>query len=106
MIAAFDLAQRGPEALRSARLRVPDEVSFSERAGRFQASFGERGLREAMGVDETTFRLVHEVNGAETVGDVVERLARGADVPADAEATALDHVQGALLHGLLEVDVA
>jgi SAM-dependent methyltransferase len=106
MVAAFDLAQRGPEGLRSARLRVPDDVSFSERAGRFQASFGERGLREPMGVDETTFRLVHEVNGAETVGEVVERLARGADVPADAESTALDHVQGALLHGLLEVDVA
>jgi hypothetical protein len=105
MSAAFDLAQRGPEALRASRLRVPDEVSFSEQGGRFQASYGEGGLREAIGVDETTFRLVHEVNRAETVGEVVERLARGAQVPADAEATALDHVQGALLHGLLEVDL-
>jgi SAM-dependent methyltransferase len=104
MAVAFDLAQRGTEALRAARLRVPDEVSFSEHGGRFQASYGEHGWRGTMGVDETTFRLVHEVNRAETVGEVVERLARGAEVPSDAEATALDHVQGALLHGLLEVD--
>jgi hypothetical protein len=101
--AAFDLAQQGPEALRAARLRVPEGVTFSEQGGRFEASFGAQSLRDPVELGAATLRLVEDVHEGETVGEAVDRAVAAAGARESADAL-LTRVQQMLIHGVLEVD--
>ncbi|HEX3345632.1 MAG TPA: hypothetical protein VHS09_13710, partial [Polyangiaceae bacterium] len=100
MIAARDLDASGPEALRVARLRVAEAVTFTQRAGRFFASFGDDGISEDMVLDENAMALLQAVHAAHTVGEALDHLAAKFGQP-EIAGEALGVVQNALLAGLL-----
>jgi SAM-dependent methyltransferase len=101
MVAARDLDAIGPQALRVARLRVAAEVTFTQRSGRFFATFGEDGISDDMVLDENAMALVQAVHSAATVGEALDRLAASFGQP-EVATEALAVVQNALLAGLLE----
>ena len=101
MIAARDLDASGPQALRVARLRVAEGVTFTQRTGRFFATFGEDGISDDMVLDENAMALVQAVHSAATVGEALDRLAASFGQP-EVATEALAVVQNALLAGLLE----
>jgi hypothetical protein len=100
MVAARDLDASGSQALRVARLRVADSVTFTQRSGRFYATFGEDGISEDMVLDENAMALLQAVHGAHTVGEALDHLAAKFGQP-EVATEALAVVQNALLAGLL-----
>jgi SAM-dependent methyltransferase len=101
MIAARDLDASGTQALRVARLRVSAGVTFTQRSGRFFATFGEDGIGEDMVLDENAMALLQAVHGAHTVGEALDHLAAKFGQP-EVATEALAVVQNALLAGLIE----
>jgi SAM-dependent methyltransferase len=101
MIAARDLDATGTQALRVARLRVADSVTFTQRSGRFFATFGEDGIGEDMVLDENAMALLQGVHTSRTVGEALDSLAARFGQPEVAD-EGLAVVQNALLAGLLE----
>ena len=101
MVAARDLDASGSQALRVAKLRVADAVTFTQRSGRFFASFGEDGISEDMVLDENTMALLQAVHAGRTVGESLDQLAASFGQP-EVATEGLAVVQNALLAGLLE----
>jgi len=101
MIAARDLDASGVQALRVARLRVADGVTFTQRSERFYARFGEDGISDDMMLDENAMALLQAVHGARTVGEALDSLAASFGQP-EVATEALAVVRNALLGGLLE----
>jgi SAM-dependent methyltransferase len=101
MVAARDLDASGVQALRVARLRVAESVTFTQRSGRFFATFGEDGVGEDMVLDENAMALLQGVHAAHTVGEALDTLAARFGQP-EVATEALAVVQNALLVGLLE----
>jgi hypothetical protein len=101
MVAARDLDASGPQALRVAKLRVAEGVIFTQRSGRFFATFGDDGISDDMVLDENAMALLQAVHGARTVGEALDRLAASFGQP-EVATEALPVVRNALLAGLLE----
>jgi hypothetical protein len=76
-------------------------VTFTQRTGRFFATFGEDGISEDMVLDENAMALLQAVHGAHTVGEALDQLAAKFGQP-EVATEALAVVQNALLAGLLE----
>jgi SAM-dependent methyltransferase len=100
MVAARDLDASGAQALRVARLRVAEGVTFTQRSGRFFATFGEDDLSGDMVLDENAMALLQAVHAAHTVGEALDRLVASFGQP-EVATEALAVVQNALLAGLL-----
>jgi SAM-dependent methyltransferase len=101
MVAARDLDASGAQALGVARLRVAEGVTFTQRSGRFFATFGDDGISEDMVLDENAMALLQAVHGGPTVGAALDQLAASFGQP-EVATEALAVVKSALLAGLLE----
>jgi methylase of polypeptide subunit release factors len=104
LVAARDLVAKGRAAVQSARLRLPGGVSFVERGEQVEATFAGGGLCGPMTMSAGTVRLVESIHGAERARAGIEAFVAGEGLTmAEIEDTALEAVEFALLHGLLEL---
>jgi SAM-dependent methyltransferase len=107
VIAARDLVARGRSALRQATLRLAPGVTFAQRgeSGQVQATFPGGGLCGPITMSAGSVHILGFVLEAERVQQGLEAFA--ADQKQTVEAigdAALEGVELALLHGLLEVE--
>jgi SAM-dependent methyltransferase len=105
LFAARDLVARGKDALRAARLRLPEGVTFAtpEIDGAVEVSFAPHTLHGALTYNDAAARLVRFVGEATRVDEGIARYAAAAgENLADFADDALDAVGEALLHGVLE----
>jgi methylase of polypeptide subunit release factors len=106
LFAARDVVTRGRQALGNATLRLTSGARFAQRGegDEVEVSFPGGGLCGPMTVNAGTVRLVGFVHEAGRVEDGIAAFAEGdGETLAELRDTALEAVEFALLHGLLEV---
>jgi SAM-dependent methyltransferase len=104
IIAARDLVARGRAVVEGARLRLPKGVTFVERGEKVEAVFAGGGLCGPMTMSVGTVRLVGFIHEADDAKSGIEAFVAEQGVTlAEVGDTALETVEFALMHGLLEL---
>jgi SAM-dependent methyltransferase len=103
-LAARDLVARGRGVLEDARLRLPEGVTFLDRGDHVEATLEGGGFSGPMKMSAGTVRLIGFIHEADRVKAGIEALVAAESLTmADIADTALQTVEFALLHGLLEL---
>jgi len=104
LVAARDFVAKGRGALEDARLRLPEGVTFVDRGDHVEATFAGGGLCGPMKMSAGTVRLIGFIHEADRARAGIEAMVAAEGLTmADIADTALQTVEFALLHGLLEL---